>query len=426
MRSSISLYAILLLFVIVAISSGCGNKRNPTGGPLDEVKPVVLGSTPVEFGQIENGIIEIAFSKPMDKSSLANSIYIYPPVTNKKVSLERSTLIIKIAEELRPDTNYFVTLSTRLKDTHGNALDKNQTITFRNGELNQFRMAGTIAYETPSDNGSPIELTVLSPDSILVKSERISGSTYSLEALNPQPHILRAYIDKDLNGRYDFGREPYFESTSDGAKIANLNMELAYADSTKPQIQRVSVISNRELQVSLSEPLKSYKAAIILGKQPLSIAHSLLEGDNITFLVAPMDSTEYTLQLLGAQDMKGNIANYLEKKFNGKAKADTLAPTITFTNPRNGASVNSLSPVLELHFNKIIPADRIMAKLFAGKEEIPLKLLSTTGRIHRFKPAKELENYRSHLLKVLTTTSDFNGNKMHKEYELQFLPLKRR
>jgi hypothetical protein len=416
---------VTLLITLMLLVAACGSKRNPTGGPQDTVKPMVLGSSPAEFGEINKGVIEISFSKEMDKSSLANSIYIYPPVLNKKVSMDGPTLKIKLNEPLKPNTNYFVTLSTRLKDNRGNPLEKNQTLIFKNGELNNYRIAGTIAYEQAADSGLPIELSLMSADSLLVLSNRITGDAYSIDTLNPQAHILRAYIDKNLNGRYDFGLDPFFEGKTVDKPVANLNIYIAYADSSKPRIRKVQPISKRELQVTLSESIKSYQSINLLGSGPATIQHHLLEQDKIGVLCAAMDSTEYTLQLFGAEDFKGNRSELLETKFRNSALPDTTAPTITYTNPRNGASVNSLSPILEVHFSELIPSDKVYAQLLAGNEIIPLKQLSGLGRMHRFQPTKQLVNYRTHTLKILTTTSDYSGNKLKQEFELQFLPLKR-
>ena len=420
-----SLYSAIYLAAILMLIAGCGSKRNPTGGPEDTIKPTVVSCSPAEFGEISNGQIEISFSKNMDKASLANSIYIYPPVQNKKVSLDRSTIKIKLNEPLLPQTNYFVTLSTRLKDIRNNPLAQNQTLVFRSGELNKYRIAGTITYEDNADNGLPVELSLFSPDSLLVLSDRISGGAYAIDALNPQVHILRSYIDKNQNGRYDFGLDPFFEGVSDGKQLANMNINLAYADSVKPSIRNINSLSNRELLITLSEPLKSYQSVTIMGKQPVQIYYHLLEDNRISILCVALESMEYTLQLRGAEDLKGNTVNILESKFKGKAEADTLAPKVVWTNPRNGSSVNSLSPVLELHFSELIPMGKIHAQLFAGKEEIPLKQLSSTSRIQRFQPLRELVNYRSHTLKILSTTTDFSGNSLEDDYELQFLPLKR-
>ena len=84
MNLSKALSRLCYLLILMVIISGCGNKKSPTGGPQDIEKPTVLATSPIEFGDISSGVIEISFSKPMDKNSLANSIYIYPPVQIKK------------------------------------------------------------------------------------------------------------------------------------------------------------------------------------------------------------------------------------------------------------------------------------------------------------------------------------------------------
>lgn len=416
---------IILVIAIITLISACGSKRNPTGGPQDTEKPVVLGSSPAEFGEIVKGVIEISFSKEMDKSSLANSIYIYPPVLNKKVSLDKASLRIKLGETLKPNTNYFVTLSTRLKDNRGNPLEKNQTLVFRNGELNNYRISGRISYEQTSDIGLPIELSLVSPDSLLVYFDRISGEAYSIESLNPQAHRLSAYIDKNLNGRYDFGLDPYFEGISDGKALSTLDISIAYADSSMPRIRRVLPVNSREIQLLLSEQIKSYQSVKVIGANPVTVQHHILEQDRISVMFTAMDSTEYTVQLNGVEDFKGNRSEVLEAKFRNHAVADTIAPTILSTNPRNGASVNNLLPILEIRFSELIPEANVQAKLYSDNDLIPIKQLSGFGRVHRFQPTKELVNYRTHTLKVLTTTTDHSGNKMKHDYELQFLPLMR-
>ena len=109
------------LLTIPLLLLSCGSKKAPTGGPEDVDRPSILSSLPSEFGQIADGRIEINFSKPLDKSSVTQAVYIYPPVQNKKISVDKSTLLIRFNEDLLPDTNYYVTVSTRLKDIRGNS-----------------------------------------------------------------------------------------------------------------------------------------------------------------------------------------------------------------------------------------------------------------------------------------------------------------
>ncbi|MBP7310716.1 MAG: Ig-like domain-containing protein [Candidatus Cloacimonetes bacterium] len=425
MKNKLTLIAIIYIAILLVFMSGCGSRKSPTGGPQDVDKPTVLASLPAEYGDISKGTIEISFSKEMDKGSLANSIYIYPPVEKRKISLDGATLKIKLNEALKQDTNYFVTLTTRLKDVRGNALAKNQTLIFSSGNLLDNRIMGAITYEDKSDMGLPIELSLFSPDSLLVLSTELRGGIYILGNLNPQKHTLRAFIDKNLNNRYDFGADPYFEGSSDGAKVATIDLQMAYADSSMPRIKKIVQLSNRELSVELSEAIKGFREIKISGTDSPKLVHKILEEDKISILCAPLDSTEYTLELSGAEDKKGNVAEELKLKFRFTAAADTLAPRISYTLPRNGASVNSLSPILELHFSEIIPEENIAVKLFMGSREVPIKQLSGTGRIHRFQATEELDNYKAYILKVLPSTSDFSGNKLKEAFELNFLPLKR-
>jgi len=98
---------------LTLLSSSCGSRRSPTGGPEDTEKPKVLTTYPAQFGQLSDGRIEINFSKSLDKSSVAQAVYIYPPIQNKKITVDKSTMRIRIDEKLKQDTNYYITLSTR-------------------------------------------------------------------------------------------------------------------------------------------------------------------------------------------------------------------------------------------------------------------------------------------------------------------------
>lgn len=416
---------LLLTILIYLMLSACGSKKSPTGGPQDTDKPQILGSSPAEFGDIGNGVIEISFSKDMDRTSLANSVFIYPPILKKKMVIDGPSLKITLQEKLQDNTNYYITLSSRLKDLRGNSLDKNQTLVFKHGTLNNCKISGTISCEQPGDEGMPLELSLFTQDSLLVLSNRISGSTYSLETLNPQAYRIKAFIDRNLNGKYDLGLDPFFEGSTIAKSAATLDMFLAYADSSKPRIRRVTSVSNRELVVTLSEQIRSVKSIDIYSDYNVSIEHSLLDMDKLNILCAPLDSIEYTIQLKGVEDMKGNISEMVESKFYSKGRSDTQAPSVSYSNPRNGATVNSLQPIIEVYFSELIPPENIQVKLSDGKSNIPIKRMPGFGRMYRFQPTKELKNYSSHVFSILGSTSDISGNKMKKDYELQFIPIKR-
>lgn len=406
----------------------CGSKRNPTGGALDTEKPAVLTTLPAQFGQITDGRIEINFSKYLDKSSITQAIYIYPPVLNKKITVDKSTLRIRINEKLQEDTNYYVTLSTRLKDIRGNALAKNQTLVFAHGKLNDLRITGVIGYEDYSDNVLPVQVTLLSADSLLVLNQTIQGGAYAIEALNPAAYILRAYIDKNQNGRFDLTREPSFEQRAMVSKASNIDISLAYADTTKPVIKSAVAKSRREIELTFSEALANYGSISIQRSDTqaeLPILISSLDIDKLILLTAAQDSTKYVVSVSNLKDRKGNLNSLAKTELRASNTDDSEAPTVMSSNPRNGTSVNNLRPVLEIQFSEIIPPESISANLTAAdsKQILALDVLPSAGRVYRFQPKQALQNYRSHLLSV--SASDISGNKLKEEFKLQFLPLLR-
>jgi hypothetical protein len=86
-----------------------------------------------------------------------------------------------------------------------------------------------------------------------------------------------------------------------------------------------------------------------------------------------------------------------------------------------------LRPEIEITFSEIITRDHFQARLVATdtKTEIPLEILSFSGRTVKLRPAGDLTNYRSHTLTILKATTDYSGNPLEQDYDLVFLPLKR-
>ncbi|MDD2331385.1 MAG: Ig-like domain-containing protein [Candidatus Cloacimonetes bacterium] len=423
-------FKIFIAGIALLLIAACGSKKSPTGGVVDLEKPVVVASVPEQYGDISKGKIEISFSKPLDKSTLTQGIYIYPPITNKKVTYESNTIQIRILEKLIPDTNYYVTLSTRLKDIRGNTLDKNQTFVFRNGELQDTRLSGKILYEDKQDAGLPVQLNILSADSLLIMSNTTSGNAYILDALNPAEYILRAYVDKDQNGRYDFSKEPYFEGEFSLKRFANLDIKLNYQDSTIAVIRSVRPISSRELEVHLSKEIASYQSLTLTRTNDL-VAQSVniinQDKDKLSLITAELDTSRYSLELTELKDSKGNTNSISRLEFAGISKEDQSPPQVLTTVPRNGTSVNDLQPILEIHFSEIIPKENFRYRLSGAgsNEEIPLSILRADHRVYRIKPSQPLQNYRSYTLAILEDTADSAGNKLGKTYELIFLPLYR-
>ncbi|MDD2683904.1 MAG: Ig-like domain-containing protein [Candidatus Cloacimonetes bacterium] len=419
------------LLIICLILMACGSKKGPTGGDPDLIKPKVLSTSPAELGDISSGLIEIDFDKPMDKSSITNAIYFYPPISERSISLSRQTLSIRIKEKLLPDTNYFVTLSTRLKDTRGNALDQAQSLVFRSGNPPLSKLSGLISYTDSQDKDKPINLSLFSADSLMVIMKEVTGSSYEINNLNPASYILRAYIDKNFNGRYDQTAEPFFESPFNIEEYGSLDLSMAYSDTSWAQIRAVKQQSRHELEVHLSEAIRSFSGMSLVqesDKQPVDILHYHIKGDRLFMLCTALDSTRYVLKINNLEDVNGTVSPASSLSFNAQGTPDETPPRLLSSTPRNGSTVNSLRPVIELEFSEIITAQNLSLRLIESdsNKEIPLMVTDIRGRSARLSPTRDLVNYRSHTVVVESTTKDYSGNPVESEIEILFLPVSRR
>lgn len=422
--------ALFFVLMFILVLQGCGSKKSPTGGEIDAVKPEVVSSKPAIMGQIEGGIIEIDFSKPMDKSSITNSVFIYPPVVNKRISLLRSTLKIELKEKLIDDTIYHVSLTSALKDLRGNTLAHAQSFAFKNGNPSVASLSGLINYEKPEDAELPVNLSVFTEDSLMVSLDKIEGQSYSLANLMPANYLLRAYIDKNQNGRYDETREPFFEQVASLSGKSSLDIDLAYADTTFAQIKSIKKVSPHELLVQLSKEVEDIRYLEIEAKdedKSVNILRKHLNKDQLYLLTAKQDSLSYTLRAHGLKDAKGNLSPLSSMDFQVSSTVDETPPQVVSHSPRNGATVHSLLPEIKLVFSEIITEANLHAKIVVTEtnREIKLKVLSIKGREITLVPERELDNYRSHKLIVSKETKDYAQNAMEQDFESIFLPIKR-
>ncbi|MFC1887440.1 Ig-like domain-containing protein [Candidatus Cloacimonadota bacterium] len=415
------------IFLLLLILISCGHKKTATGGKIDTVKPEIVSIDPFELESIEEGRIEITFSKPIDRTSILSGITIYPPILRKKFKWDGNTLIIRILEDLEDNTNYYFTFSSKIEGEHGNNLNKDYLYVFRNGELSENRISGNIIYEKEADLGDQIRLILQSADSTFIFSKYIYGTSYDLDYLNSGSHLIRAFIDKNNNKRYDYGTDPYFQTTSSDIPVQTIDLEIAYQDTIKPEPIKAKVYSRTQIEVELSEPCKTIKNVVLLTADSLMIeipviATSLLEND-LKILCAPLDTLKYDIQLIDLTDLKGNVRSGSSIIIQGITVNDSIPPEIISTVPKNGATLNTLLPKFEILFSEIILKEDITAGLSSNEDrvEVGLKILSADSEIAILEPVKKLKNYSTYTITV--SVQDNRGNILQDELIQTFIPI---
>jgi len=423
-------YQILNKIFIIAVCAtllvSCGNKKRPTGGKKDLISPVILNVSPDEFSELSEQDLEITFSKPIDQSSILTGITTYPPILNKKYKWDGNTLIVRILEDLEKDSNYFISFNTNIKGEHGNKLDQEYIYTFKSGKLNDSRISGNFIYELEDDRSKPVKLSLLSSDSVFVFSKTFTSSAYSLDNLNLDSHVIRAYIDKNENSRYDYEKEPYTQVITDSLDLVTIDLELAYADTVKPVLSKAKALYNNLIEITASEPISRYERIEVFADSTtvqLPVYNSFLTDDKIEVIIHPMDTLDYKAIMYGIEDFKGNVKDSSAVVFTHSTAQDSFPPVLVKISPRNGTTVNSLLPEIEIEFSEIIMKKDFEAELVeveSGKN-VKLSILTEDTKKYLLKPAISLDNYSSYRLKV--KAKDFNGVAIVEEIETLFIAI---
>jgi len=420
---------ILNLFFTFLLFS-CGHRQAPTGGEKDTLKPEIVAVAPEEFSDIQNQNVEISFSKPIDRTTIFSGFYVYPPILKKKFKWNGTTLTIKINEQLENDMNYFFSFSNKIKGEHKNELKENYLFVFRSKKLNENRIYGKILFEKKEDIIEPIIINLMTADSTKMFSRTVSGDFYQLQNLNKGAVILESFVDKNKNEIYDYGNEPYFRTEAQIEKNLKIDLNLIYADTIKPEIKSIKVLSENQLEVKFSEDISHFKRIHISSddslKAELSIFLDYLKDDKLSLVTAKMDSIRYNFQIENLEDLKKNINPAANLVFMGITVPDTVKPQIISISPRNGASLNSLSPEFKITFSELIPKNNLTGKMVSEEKGkiVPLKTISENGKEYILKPITKLKNYSSYKMEI--TAKDTAGNELIGKSDFVYISILRK
>lgn len=146
-----SVYRKLLIVFTVFISVQCANPGSPTGGPKDEMPPVILSSTP-ENGQtnFDSKKIEIKFDELVKFKDLKKQLVISPPMEYdpiiKPTGNAMDKVKIKIVDTLAENTTYTINFGESLQDNNEGNVYSNFRYVFSTGDyIDSLSLEGKIS-----------------------------------------------------------------------------------------------------------------------------------------------------------------------------------------------------------------------------------------------------------------------------------------
>ena len=134
-----------IIFLLVIIS--CAAISPPSGGPEDDIPPVLISSIP-ESGalQFNGGEVILQFSEYLDKNSVQDAFAVSPRIGSELiVKYNDDNIIIDFPDSLLKDQTYVISIGTKLKDERGVSLENTQQIAFSTGSsIDNGKISGRI------------------------------------------------------------------------------------------------------------------------------------------------------------------------------------------------------------------------------------------------------------------------------------------
>jgi len=214
MRSTVIQAAIFYLMLVA-----CASQTTPTGGPQDEIPPVLMSSNP-KNGQrnFKGKTLELNFDEDVKLKDPKEEILITPsPGKNIKFTSKKNKIIIEPEEDWKDSTTYSLSFREGIQDlTEGNPAE-NLRLAFSTGnEIDSLSINGSV-HETFSEK-IPEKITVALYQSdtfdifnhtptYFTKSDK--KGKFSIQNLKAGIYYIYAFNDKNKNLKIESKTEKF-------------------------------------------------------------------------------------------------------------------------------------------------------------------------------------------------------------------------
>lgn len=358
------------LFIQLGINTGCASKGTPSGGPIDKTPPEIIYSFPeqdsVNVKDLKSVIIH--FSESIDESSVANNIFISPPLKFEAEWDSDTELFIHLIDTLHLNQTYVVVIGAKVKDIRGNNLPSTYQLAFSTGsKIDRGNISGKVYDQDKNQSYSIfvyrlksefIDLASVLPDYI---SQTGGDNKYTVDYLRYGLYRVFAVADQNNNMLVDVNSEklgiPYIDIQIDSSfqSFKNLNFRLTKIDTTAPSLNFVRSINSNQLNLNFSEKV------IIDSMVQISIFDSVSSNPVTIFTTSENIEADNVLEVYTSRMDSGNV--YLCKVTNFSDLSGNISETSTHSFSARGFSVPdsfsivSFTPadsVLTIHPNSVI------------------------------------------------------------------------
>ena len=437
----------ITIFSIV-LMAGC-KKDNMTA--IVGVCPIVTSTSPFqgETSVILNKVITVTFNEAMNPATITKSSFTIMEGSTLKssattpvlgtITYSGTTASFTPSSPLAPNTNFYCTVTTSVKDVNGNALQVNHVWNFSTSTI------PAVLSNDPLDLATNVVLNkVISAkfSEVMDSTSIIAASTFTLkQGTTP---IAGTVSYKDTTAYFTpnntlLANTTYTATISTAAKnlagnsIASERVwtfttsKIPTVLSTDPVNLATNVAINKVISAKFSEVMDSTSitaaSTFTLKQGTTSIAGSVSYNDSTaTFTPSSnlQSGTTYTATIsTAAKNLAGNAiaSNYVWTFTTSKI------PTVLSTDPVNLATNVALNKVISAKFSQVMDSSTITAAstftLKQGTTSIAGSV-SYAGTTASFTPSSSLQSGTTYTATITTAAKNLAGNAMASNYVWTF------
>ena len=203
----------------MALVAACAVMETPPGGPEDTSPPRIVETVPrPDSSKVGRDVRPaITFSEKIDPQSVKNRIFLFPPLEFASIDVSGKRLDIDFTE-LLPETTFCLLIGAGIRDYHRVENKQNYFLFFSTSDsIARGELSGVISFKSTPDSMGVAELFPVRADTVTdfrsSRRARIAfagkDGRFTLKALptDGSRFLLRAFIDRDADGRYSAGKE---------------------------------------------------------------------------------------------------------------------------------------------------------------------------------------------------------------------------
>jgi hypothetical protein len=436
-------------FLLAVVLGGCGREQTGFIAPTVVSTSPAPGATCVPVTQA----VTATFNNAMNPSTINTTTFtVAAPgggLIAGTVSYSGVTATFTPTTNLLPNTTYTGTITTGATDPAGHVLEMNYVWTFTTGPI------PTVTVTNPANGaiGVPLNQKISATFSVPMNAASITISTFTLAAPGgvvvagtvtnasaSNTAIFAPNVNLTASTVYTATITTGVTSTCGNNALA-ANFVWTFTTGTTTNTSAPTIISTIPVNGAVDVPLNqkvsatfstAMNAATINGTTfTLTGPSGAAVGGTVTYAAASntaiftlaanlAPSTLYTATITtGAQDLSGNalVAGAVPNPwtFTTGTTANTTAPTITFTNPANGATGVPLNASVNATFSEAMDPTSLTTATFTltgpgGSAVVGTVTYVTASDIATFTPTSPLAMNTEYTATVTTGATDLSGN----------------